>query len=101
MFDVRFGSYSIVATLPTTPSLFRLKSMMRYLRLCPPPWWRTVILPWLLRPAFLKSGASSVFSGWLAVISSNVETDIARRAGEVGLYFLIGTCFPSLLFEDD
>ena len=33
----RFGSYSISRTVAGTPSLLRLKSMMRYFRLWPPP----------------------------------------------------------------
>lgn len=36
---------------------------------------------------FLLRGAKSDFSGVDVVISSNVETDIARLAGDVGLYF--------------
>ena len=52
------------------PSLLRLKSIIRYLRLCPPPWWRTVIFPWLLLPAFLlalackKNTATAVEEGF-------------------------------------
>src|SRR5437773_550278 len=48
----RFGSYSTAMTFPGTPVLFRLKSMIRYSRFWPPPRCRTVIFPWLLRPAF-------------------------------------------------
>jgi hypothetical protein len=33
----RLGSYSIDATVAGIPALSRLKSMMRSLRLCPPP----------------------------------------------------------------
>ena len=66
----------------------RLKSIVRYLRLCPPPWWRTVIRPWLLRPAFFVQRRQRLFSGLSVVISSNVDTDMFRRPGEVGLYFL-------------
>src|SRR5450432_1551116 len=45
----RFGSYSIRSTTPTTPSLSRRKSMIRYFCLWPPPLWRVVIRPELLR----------------------------------------------------
>ena len=38
---------------PGTPILSRFQSMMRYRRLWPPPRWRMVMLPWLLRPAVL------------------------------------------------
>ena len=37
------GSYSMAATLPGTPSLSLLKSIIRVLRLAPPPLWRVVI----------------------------------------------------------
>ena len=37
MWALRLGSYSIAATLAGTPSLRRLKSIFRYLRLAPPP----------------------------------------------------------------
>src|SRR5690242_12269310 len=86
----RFGSYSIAATRAGTPSLLRLKSIKRYARLAPPPRWRVVILPWLLRPACLLSLTTSDFSGRVLVISSNVDTDIPRRPGDVGRYCLIG-----------
>ena len=45
MRQVRFGSYSMAATLAVTPSLVRLKSMMRYCCLWPPPRWRDVLRP--------------------------------------------------------
>src|SRR5215471_3710086 len=87
---VRLGSYSIVATLPGTPALSRLKSMRRYVRRPSPPRWRTVILPWLLRPARLGRFSSRLLSGSVAVISSKLGVDMKRRPGLVGLYFLIG-----------
>ena len=95
----RFGSYSIAATRPGTPSLLRFKSMMRYMRLWPPPRWRTVMRPWLLRPACFLSGSVSDFSGLLFVISSNVETVMPRRPGEVGLvYCVVASVTPSCLY---
>ena len=45
MRQLRFGSYSMAATLAGTPSLTRLKSMRRYWRLWPPPRWRAVLRP--------------------------------------------------------
>jgi hypothetical protein len=36
------------------------------------------------------TGASRLFSGVVFVISSNVETDMKRRPGLVGLYRRIG-----------
>ena len=41
-----------------------------------------------LPPVFCL-GASRLFSGLVVVISSNMETDMKRRAGLVGLYLLI------------
>src|SRR5439155_4485672 len=87
---LRLGSYSIVATLPATPTLSRLKSILRYSFRYPPPWWRVVIRPWLLRPAWVGNDSRSVFSGLAVVISSKPETDMKRRPGLVGLNFLIG-----------
>src|SRR5437762_11710172 len=83
----RLGSYSIARTLAGMPVLSRRQSMIRYLRLCPPPRCRTVIRPWLFRPDFRFSGSVSDFSGLRLVISSKVETLIPRRPGVVGLYF--------------
>src|SRR5688500_4128516 len=86
----RFGSYSIVDTLPGMPALSRLKSMTRYSRLWPPPRHQMVCSPVLLRPpdgcSFSVSGACGVS----VVISSNVSTVICRRPGVTGLNFLIG-----------
>src|SRR3989442_13852198 len=87
----RFGSYSIEATFPGTPILSRRKSMMRRRRLAPPPRWRTVMRPWLLRPAWRRRGATRDFWGLERVISSKLCPVAPRRPGEVGLYCLIGT----------
>src|SRR5690554_1817164 len=91
----RFGSYSIAATVAGTPSLWRRKSMTRYLRLCPPPRCRLVIRPWTLRPAFLGRGASSDFSGDDRVMVAKSLTDPPRRAGEVGLNLRMAMGLPS------
>src|SRR2546427_13174508 len=87
----RFGSYSIEAIFPGTPVLSRRKSTMRRRRLAPPPRWRTVIRPWLLRPAWRRRGATRDFCGCERVISSKLCPLAPRRPGEVGLYCLIGT----------
>src|ERR671931_420146 len=88
---VRFGSYSMCATFAGTPSLStRLKSITRYWRLWPPPWWRAVILPWTFRPPFLGSGRTSDFSGSVRVTSAKSATLEPRRPGVVGLYLRIG-----------
>src|SRR5438034_11797554 len=95
----RLGSYSIAATFAGTPSLLRRKSTMRNRRLFPPPWWRMVTLPELLRPAFLRPLSSSDRSGRPRVISSNPETLAPRRPGVVGLYLRSG--IRSLLRLED
>ena len=46
--------------------------------------------PWTFRPAFFVSGSVRLFSGSDFVTSSKVETDMNRRPGLVGLYFLTG-----------
>ena len=82
---VRLGSYSMCATLAFTPSLsLRRKSMTRYWRLWPPPMWRVVMRPELLRPPVLGSGLSSDFSVVERDISLSSVTDGARRPGGVG-----------------
>src|SRR6478735_864736 len=87
---VRLGSYSMWATLASTPSLsLRRKSMTRYWRLWPPPMWRVVMRPWLLRPPVLDSGRRSNFSVVDRVISAKSATDEPRRPGVVGLYLRI------------
>ena len=80
----RFGSYSTVAIRAGTPYLSRFQSITRYSRLWPLPWWRTVSLPWLLRPARRTSFSVSGLCGVSLVISSNVERVIWRRPGDVG-----------------
>src|SRR5687768_5133040 len=81
---LRFGSYSISATLPGIPNLFRLKSIFRYCRLWPPPRCRLVRWPWLLRPPVCFLGSTSDFSGVDRVISSKPETERNRVAGVMG-----------------
>src|SRR6266576_3560639 len=66
----RFGSYSIVATFAGMSRLSRLKSMMRYIRLWPPPRHHDVRWPWLLRPPVLLSGSTSGLYGSCVVTTS-------------------------------
>src|SRR5262245_38293777 len=85
----RFGSYSIETT-EAVPPFFRLKSMMRYIRLWPPPRKRAQVTPWLLRPPFFLARTTSDFSGALTfglVQSAKSLTIPARRPAEVGLYW--------------
>src|SRR5256885_15867966 len=82
---VRFGSYSIAATLAGTPNFSRRKSMRRYCRLWPPPRYRDVMCPLLLRPPVPRFGSSSDFSGVVFVISPKSDTERNRVAGVTGL----------------
>src|ERR1700742_2246093 len=90
MYAVRFGSYSIAATLAGTPSLLRLKSILRYRRLAPPPRWREVLRPLELRPPGFVSPSTSGFSGCERVISAKSGYETNRRPGEVGFGLRIG-----------
>ncbi len=75
----------MVATRPGMSSLLRLKSMIRYSFLWPPPRWRTVMLPVLLRPLCFLRCSVSERSGVPLVTSSKLLTDMKRRPGLVGL----------------
>src|SRR5579884_2515984 len=61
----------------------------------PPPRWRTVMRPWLLRPARLGSFSRRLFSGFERVTSSKLEVAMNRRPGLVGLYLRTGILDPS------
>src|SRR5450755_4660282 len=87
---VRLGSYSMDATLAGIPILSRLKSIMRYACLAPPPRNRDEIRPSLLRPPVRFLPSTNDFSGRSLVISSRETTEVKRRDGVVGLYFFIG-----------
>src|SRR5437899_1469205 len=82
---VRFGSYSTLATFAGTPNLSRRKSMRRYCRLCPPPIYRLVMWPLLLRPPVRLSGSSNERSGSVFVMSPKSDTERNRVAGVTGL----------------
>jgi hypothetical protein len=81
----RFGSYSMVDTVPVMSFLSRLKSITRYTRLWPPPRHHDVTSPRLLRPPDFLSGSVSGLYGLVSVISSNTWTVWNRRPGDVGL----------------
>src|SRR5215213_7310705 len=81
----------MAATLAGTPSLrARLKSILRYRRLAPPPRWRDVLRPSALRPPDFLSPSTRVFSGSVFVISAKLGYVTKRRPGEVGLGLRIG-----------
>src|SRR5918995_4236684 len=90
MYAERLGSYSIAATRAGIPSLRRLKSMMRYSRLAPPPRWRAVLRPLALRPPLFLRPSTSDFSGVVFVISAKSGYVTKRRPGDVGLALRIG-----------
>src|ERR1700687_5917748 len=54
----RFGSYSIVETFAGISCLSRLKSMIRYIRLCPPPRHQEGHPPFVVRRADPRSGST-------------------------------------------
>src|SRR5438132_11497981 len=89
----RFGSYSTVVTFAGMSRLSRLKSMMRYIRLWPPPRHHDVRCPTLLRPPVACIGSTRGLCGSSVVISSKVWTVWNREPGDVGLYFLIGMIY--------
>src|SRR3954449_419426 len=90
MYDVRLGSYSIAATFAGIPSFVRLKSILRYRRLAPPPRWRDVLRPLELRPPDFLSPSVSDFSGVVFVISAKSGYETKRIPGLVGLGLRIG-----------
>src|SRR3954447_24606504 len=86
----RLGSYSMAATLAGTPSLRRLKSILRYRRLAPPPRWRAVLRPLLLRPPDFFRPSVRLFSGSVLVITEKSAYVENRRPGLVGLGLRMG-----------
>src|SRR5499433_1769017 len=82
---LRFGSYSIAATLAGTPGLSRRKSTLRYCFLWPPPRCHTETSPWLLRPPERFFGSRSAFSGVSLVISLLSRTVMNRLDAVYGL----------------
>src|SRR3954447_12220773 len=94
MYAERLGSYSIAATFAGTPSLRRLKSILRYRRLAPPPRWRAVLRPRALRPPLFVRPSTSVFSGRSFVISAKSGYVEKRRPGLVGLGLRIAIRWP-------
>src|SRR5258708_5712521 len=80
----RFGSYSIPITSAATSRLRRLKSILRYFCLCPPPMCREVNRPRLLRPPDRFFGSTRLFSGFHFVSSSKAGRDLNRRTGVSG-----------------
>src|SRR5271157_2102304 len=86
----RLGSYSTAATTAGMPCLSRLKSIVRYACLCPPPMNREVMRPIELRPPDRFLLSTSDFSGFCLVISSRDTEVMKRREAVCGLYVLIG-----------
>ena len=78
----RFGSYSIPITSAATPRLRRLKSTLRYFCLWPPPMWRDVSRPMLLRPPVLFFGSNKRFLGLVLrdFIESRERLEPQRRS---------------------
>src|SRR6202046_5599200 len=90
MYAERFGSYSMCATFAGSPSFKRLKSILRYRRLAPPPRWREVLRPLELRPPDFFRPSVSDFSGVERVISAKSGYETNRIPGDVGFGLRIG-----------
>src|ERR1700730_2062466 len=97
----RLGSYSNASTVASTSRSFRLKSMTRYLRLWPPPMWREVKRPLLLRPPVRLTGSIRDLSGFSFVISSNPGVCLKRWVGVRGLKFFSAMFACPSLYEID
>src|SRR5687767_8306803 len=94
---LRLGSYSMEWTFAGIPTLSRRKSMIRYLRGCPPPLCRTLMRPLLSRPPVRDMVRVRDFSGRTPFVMSSKESPVRkRRPGEVGLYFLIAMVLGDL-----
>src|SRR5579871_6233149 len=78
------------ATLAGMASLVRLKSILRYRRLAPPPRWREVLRPWALRPPDFVRPSTRDFSGSERVISAKSGYVTKRRPALVGFGLRIG-----------
>src|SRR5579862_1593435 len=85
---VRFGSYSSRSTVAGVSSVFRLKSMIRYRRLWPPPRQRIVVRPVLLRPPFWRKPSVSALTGLPFHNSPRSTMTRWRCEGVVGLKVL-------------
>src|SRR6266851_6917969 len=86
----------MVVTVAGIPYLSRLKSTRRSFCLCPPPWWRIVIAPELLRPPVRCFTVRSGLCG-LSVVRSSLTSFVAKRSdGVIGRNDLIGIVFIPL-----
>src|SRR5512138_3385095 len=94
---VRFGSYSTDATLPGMSFLSRLKSMIRYMFLLPPPIYLIALRPEELRPPVPFFFSTSDFSGVSVVTSAYAFPILQRVPAVIGLYFFNAMTY--LLFQ--
>src|SRR6185312_6057484 len=85
---LRFGSYSSRSTVAGTSNFRRLKSIVRYACLCPPPRNRLVIRPWLLRPPELLCPSVRPLTGLPFHNSLLSIRTVPRRLAVTGLYCL-------------
>src|ERR1035438_10394028 len=95
MRELRFGSYSMVATVAGMPYFSRLKSIRRSFCLWPPPWWRMVMRPVEFRPPVRGLTESSGLCGLFVVRSSFTSLVWKRSVGVIGRNDLIGIVFNS------
>src|SRR3989338_8306474 len=85
--EERLGSYSIANTSASISIRSRLKSIKRYIRLCPPPRNRVVMRPYIFRPPDFFKGFNKDFSGLDLVISAKSEMTVCLNQFVVGLNF--------------
>src|SRR5512134_2094211 len=93
---VRLGSYSSRSTTAGTSCLRRRKSTRRYACLCPPPMWRVVMRPSLLRPPVLVLPSVSILTGAPFHRPLRSTSTRCRRPGEVGRKVLRAICLSPL-----
>ena len=86
----RFGSYSIAATFAGTPSFVRLKSIDAVAALVAAALVARRDPAVVVAAALLLDRLEQALLGRLLRDSSNVETVMKRRPGDVGLYRLTG-----------
>src|SRR5215472_7178130 len=77
----------MAATFAGIPTFSRRKSIVRYLRACPPPRCHDVTSPWEFRPPVRFFDSTSDFSGVCLVMSLLSSIVKNRREGVYGLKF--------------
>jgi len=95
MWAERLGSYSIASTVAGMSIRLRLKSMMRYSCLWPPPMRRDVSRPYALRPPVLCLGSVRPRWGRSFERPTCLLSEVNRCAGREGPKCLMGMAWVS------